>query len=401
MTTREREWTSPEDVAAQVARRWGDGRILSAVVSGEALFPLRLPFRAPRAPDLGARFEEVKRWLRTLDHGSKTHRGFGYELGWTEVANRVVGRNRVPCSVTIPSEADALQLIRRTKDAERFRSLVDETLTAFPELRPWVAKKSMLVLEHGQGWPRVLAVLRWFRAHPRPGIYLRQLDIPDVDTKFIETHRGLLSQLLDLVLPASAIDVERTGASAFEARYGLRSRPALLRVRILDPNLRLHGVSDLTVPVSELGELRIGARRVFVTENEINGLAFPEAPSAVVIFGLGYGLERLAMVPWLHDAKIFYWGDIDTHGFAILAKLRAHFPQAVSLLMDRETLMAHRSLWVQEQEPNDGELSALTAPEMAVYDDLRRNRLGDRVRLEQERIGFRWLQHALSALRDG
>lgn len=392
------EWTSPEDVTAQVARRWEDGRILSAVLSGEALFPLRLPLRAPRPTDLGARFEEVRRWLRTLDEGSKPHRGYGYELGWTEVANRVVGRNRVPCSVTIPSETDALQLIRRTKDAERFRSLVDETLVDFPELRPWAEKRPMLVLEHGPDWPKVLAVLRWFRVHPRPGIYLRQLDIRGVDTKFIETHRGLLSQLLDLVLPASTIDAKRTGASAFDARYGLRSRPPLLRMRILDPALRLQGLSDLTVPVRELGELKLGARRVFVTENEINGLAFPDAESAVVIFGLGYGLDRLAMLPWLHDADLFYWGDIDTHGFAILAKLRAHFPHAVSLLMDRETLMAHRSLWVQEQEPSAGELATLTAPEISLYDDLRRNRLGDRVRLEQERIAYGWLQGALSSL---
>jgi hypothetical protein len=137
-----------------------------------------------------------------------------------------------------------------------------------------------------------------------------------------------------------------------------------------------------------------------VTENEINGLAFPDAASAVVIFGLGYGLDRLAMLPWLHDTGIFYWGDIDTHGFAILAKLRAHFPHAVSLLMDRETLMAHRSLWVQEQDPSSVELSTLTAPEISLYDDLRRNRLGDRVRLEQERIGFGWVQHALSSLVD-
>ncbi|MFY3743297.1 DUF3322 domain-containing protein [Anaeromyxobacter sp. Red801] len=398
MTTGDREWTSPEDVTAQVARRWEDGRILSAVISGEALFPLRLPLRAPRAAELGPRFEEVKHWLRTLDEGSKPHRGYGYELGWTEVANRVVGRNRVPCSITIPSETDALQLIRRTKDADRFRSLVHETLTEFPELRPWVEKRPMVVLEHGSDWPKVLAVLRWFRAHPRPEIYLRQLDIPDVDTKFIETHRGLLSQLLDLVLPASAIDAQRTGASAFEARYGLRSRPALLRMRVLDPALRVQGLSDLTAPVSEFGDLKLGARRVFVTENEINGLAFPDAASAVVIFGLGYGLDRLALVQWLHDVTLFYWGDIDTHGFAILAKLRTHFPQALSLLMDRETLIAHRSLWVQEQEPSGGELATLTASEMSLYDDLRRNRLGDRVRLEQERIGFRWVQQALSAL---
>lgn len=398
MTSGRLTWTTSEDVTAQVARRWDDGRILSAAVTGDALFPLRLPFRSPRPAELATRFDDVKRWVRDLVEGSKAHRGFGYELGWTEVANRVVGRNRLPSSVTIHAETDALQLIRRTREAERFRSLVAATLATFPELRLWTAKRPMTVVEHASDWQRVLAVLHWFKTHPRPGIYLRQLDIPDVDTKFIETHRGLLSQLLDAVLPGSAVDSTCMGASGFEARYGLRSRPALLRFRILDAALRVRGLSDLTVPVSELKELELPARRVFVTENEINGVGFPEVPGGLVIFGLGYGLDRLAALPWLREKQLFYWGDIDTHGFAILAKLRASFPQAVSLLMDRETLMSHQALWVREQEPHDGELAALTDSEKSLFDDLRHDRLGEQVRLEQERIGFGWVQRALGAL---
>ena len=398
MTIERPTWTTPEDVTAQVARRWEDGRILSAGVAGEALFPLRLVLRAPRATELGSRFEEVKRWVRDLDAGSRAHRGFGYELGWTEVSNRVVGRNRIPSSVTILTEPDALQLIRKTREAERFRSLVATTLAAFPELHAWIAKRPMTVVEHATDWQRVLAVLQWFKAHPRPGIYLRQLDIPDVDTKFIESHRGLLSQLLDAVLPGSAIDMTCTGASGFEARYGLRSRPTILRFRVLDAALRVRGLSDMTVPVSELKDVELPARRVFVTENEINGLAFPDVPSGIVIFGLGYGLDRLAALPWLREKRLFYWGDIDTHGFAILAKLRASFPEAVSFLMDRETLVAHQALWVREQEPHEGELAALTDSEKSLFDDLRHDRLGERVRLEQERIGFGWVQRALVAL---
>jgi hypothetical protein len=65
--------------------------------------------------------------------------------------------------------------------------------------------------------------------------------------------------------------------------------------------------------------------------------------------------------------------------------------------MDRETLDAHRALW--GQEPADkrysGEPTRLTRRERALFDDLRLDRLGERVRLEQERIGFRWLQQAL------
>jgi hypothetical protein len=43
-----------------------------------------------------------------------------------------------------------------------------------------------------------------------------------------------------------------------------------------------------------------------------------------------------------------YWGGIDTHGFAILDRLRASIPGAALLLMDENTLQAHRHVWGQE-----------------------------------------------------
>lgn len=65
--------------------------------------------------------------------------------------------------------------------------------------------------------------------------------------------------------------------------------------------------------------------------------------------------------------------------------------------MDRRTLEAHRALW--GQEPADrryaGDVSRLTADERALFEDLRLDRLGPRVRLEQERIGFGWFEAAL------
>jgi hypothetical protein len=117
-----------------------------------------------------------------------------------------------------------------------------------------------------------------------------------------------------------------------------------------------------------------------------------------VIFGLGYGLDRLSEIEWLAERPMHYWGDIDTHGFAMLDRVRAIFPAAQSLLMDRSTLEGNSHLWVGESSPYVGELSRLRAAEQALYDDLRYNRLGERVRLEQERIGFRWVEQAIKAI---
>ena len=144
--------------------------------------------------------------------------------------------------------------------------------------------------------------------------------------------------------------------------------------------------------------LDLPVSRVFITENEVNFLAFPPVPHSMVIFGAGYGFEVLAGARWLQQREIYYWGDIDTHGFAILDQLRAQLPHVKSLLMDKATLLAHASQWGDEPQPLLRDLPRLTVEEHALFDELRDNRLRVGVRLEQERIGFGWLQQALTEL---
>jgi hypothetical protein len=116
------------------------------------------------------------------------------------------------------------------------------------------------------------------------------------------------------------------------------------------------------------------------------------------VLGLGHAVSLIAAARWLADRDVHYWGDLDTHGFAMLDRLRASLPRARSLLMDRATLLAHRPLWTTEEAPHIALLGHLTPDEAELYADLRYDRLGRAVRLEQERISFRWLRSALDAL---
>jgi hypothetical protein len=391
-------WTTPDDVRAQLQRLWERGRVLAARLGGEPLFPLSVRLSRPEVRELSERFAEARAWIRALEEGSKSALGAGYEVVYAEVNHRQLGLNRVPRALVVPTEQDALALLGKRRQVEVFDRLVQATREAHPELLPWIARRPLDLLEHGEDWASLLNAVAWFRAHPRSGSYARQIDVAGVHTKLLEGHRRLLAELLDLVLPAEAIDADAVGAQAFERRYGLRSKPALLRFRVLDPGLRIQGMADLSTPVAEFAALELPVRRVFVTENEINGLAFPAAQHSIVLFGLGYGLERLGAIPWLRDKAVFYWGDLDTHGFAILDKLRGLLPHARSFLMDRATLLGHRALWGEELEPHDKPLVRLTADEASVYDDLRFDRLGKRVRLEQERIGMGHVAQTVAGL---
>jgi hypothetical protein len=384
------------DLKTQVLKLWDRGLLLAPMAGGEPLFPRRLTLRAPGSRELSERFPEVRDWIARLSAAAGP-----YRIEWRSVNHRVVGTNEIPAAVWVDRLSDALGFIGKRRAAEQFAALVELATSRQPELLPWLAKRPLRTLELAGDWPRLLEIVAWLLKHPRPLVYLRQIDLPGVHTKLIERHRGVLAEMLDLVLPEDSVDPTHTGVSGFCRRYGFLDKPQRVRFRLLDPDIRLLPVQadqDVTLTQAAFAALDLPVTRVFITENEINFLAFPGVSGAMVLFGAGYGFDSLATAHWLHGKEIYYWGDIDTHGFAILNQLRGVLPHAVSFLMNRQTLLAHRSLWGVEARPETADLSRLNHGESELYDQLRRNHWGDRVRLEQERVGFDYLSEALRGL---
>jgi hypothetical protein len=196
-----------------------------------------------------------------------------------------------------------------------------------------------------------------------------------------------------VVLPAEGLDLDGN----FYLRHGIRTKPDLVQLRVLDPDLSVRGLDHFAAPIEGLSRLDLQPRRVVITENEINGMTLPCMKGTVVIFGRGYAVENLSSIPWMAAAEIRYWGDLDTHGFAILDRLRLRLPQARSFLMDEETFLGHRDAWGAEADPSTATLTRLTEPELRLYQDLKVHRWGHRLRLEQERVRYHlveeWARH--------
>lgn len=382
---------TPQQIRQKALKPWQSGRILRAYLRGEDIFPLDIPFRKPSAKETVERYAELRPWVAQLRAESKEQRGFGYVLELATINHRQLGQQLLPARIRFNSRADLLCTLGKQSEFERFCALVTETLEVQPQLKEWLAQNPLKVLKYQTVWVQLLNVCHYFCQHPRPDCYLRELEIPGVDSKFIEQHKPILRDLLDLLLPAETICAEVTSlaGSGFERRFGLRYDQPLIRLRILDSALvSLWGANDLSLPLSQFRRLAPNCTRIFITENKINGLSFPQVSGAWVIFGLGYGIQALKEIDWLRQLPIDYWGDIDTHGFAILSQLRGYLPQIRSLLMDRETLLVGQKLWVKEEDGKRclAELPNLDQEEQALYQELRSNQLGENVRLEQERI---------------
>ena len=391
-------WTTVAEVKAQVQRLWERGELLRNLLNGEASFPVRLGLTLPSSTELAQDFGAARLWIEQL----RAMRQIRIE--WRTLNHRVQGAQQVPQSIWLDDLNHALALIGKGAEAAQFGELLELTQSRQPTLIAWMEKRPLQALELADKWAELLSVIDWIVQHPRAGIYLRQVDISGVHSKFIEAHRQVLAQWLDFVLPAAAIHSNLTGANQFCARYGFLDKPARVRFRVLDDAMGiLPGIAypDITLDADSFAALNSCVERAFITENETNFLAFPLVKKSIVIFGSGYGWDALANIAWLDRCKIFYWGDIDTHGFAILNQLRNRYAHVESFLMDKAILMAHEALWGTEGNQSLHDLTNLTMSENALFNELRDNRLGKNLRLEQEMIGFEMVRSAVEKLSDG
>lgn len=379
-------WTRPAAVRAWLGRKWRSGALLTAFAEGRAWEPLSVPLRGPAAGEIAGRLGEVQEWAAEW---ARAGRG-PLRVEYKKVGGRQVGANLVPSRAWIDGYDQAWDLLGVRAEVSRFSTLAQATAASCPRLSPWLIRRPMQLLTLADRWDKLLATAQWIDERQSPGMYLRQVDVPGVDTKFIEQHRGVLAELLDLQLAPDRIDA---AAADFAGRYRFRRKPGYVRFR----SHGLSGFTELSVRADEFGTPPPEAKRAYVIENEITYLAFPCPDDAMAIFGGGYAVDVLAPLSWLTDLDLVYWGDIDTHGFAILNRLRRRFGQARSMLMDRATLLAHRDQWVTEPRPVAAPLDCLDPGEAELYRDLLDGAFGPSVRLEQERISFAAIGHALAS----
>ncbi|MEO6715264.1 MAG: Wadjet anti-phage system protein JetD domain-containing protein [Mycobacteriales bacterium] len=328
-------------------------------------------------------------WIRKVEAGSRL--GAAYRLDYRTVGGRAFGVNQLPDRACVDTYDQLWTLLGTHREVAAFSALVDQTRSLSPGLVPWAIANPHAALAVADTWPRIVAASEWIAENRGRGTYLRQIDVPGVDTKLIEANRGVLGKLVALLVDANSVVDPAQPTSSLELRYGFARKPEYVRLRSLGSSRLPGGLTELAARVDELSLLEVAAGRVFIVENEVTYLAFPPAADAVVIFGQGYDLTRLARLGWLGSREVHYWGDLDTHGFVMLSRLRSVVPHVSSFLMDTRTLLAHESLWGSEQTPVNTLLTGLTPEESDLYRALVENTYGHRVRLEQERINYAWL----------
>ncbi len=350
-------------------------QFLKAVLLGEQFFPNVL--RSDK--NLSDNFSDMSKELSALISGSKDRKGFGYLVQSRPVKTRNHGTQDIPESIVFEDQGNYLQFIGKEKEFDLFIEKSDLIKRTVPQLTPWMERNPINVISNLHQWEDLLKVCTWFLNHFEPDkFYIRELPIA-IHTKFIEVNKVVLRSLLDELIP----DKLNSNESEFEKRFHLKYVQPEIRFRFLKP-LEAHVTpyNDLSVPLNEFINHPITCKRIFIIENKMNFLTFPEVLNGIAIWGKGFALESLKHATWLNNKEIYYWSDLDVQGFQMLSRLKSYFIQTKPFLMGGDLLEIFGEFVVLGTQDKIELLGNLTESETMLFNSIKSQNL----RLEQERI---------------
>ncbi|GAB3165094.1 hypothetical protein GCM10027059_22270 [Myceligenerans halotolerans] len=318
--------------------------------------------------------------------------GPGAEVVSTRVSVEGVAED-APAELRVTGVDAALAVIRRLGaaapevDVERAREIARALHRARARLTP--SNLRAVVRLADPDVEVLLTVADWLAGHQDLSAWtLRQLPIPQAHSKWIETHGGLLRDVVGRDVGAE-----------------VRPRLAVVHLTYVDPAYRSGGGRRHDAwTTGDVHDLAYVPRRVLVVENRDCRLWFPDADGTVVVEGGGKAAASLlAGIPWIRSAHdVVYWGDIDADGFAILDRFRSAMarpddggqpgPPVRSILMDAAALGRYEHLGVDRDasgrviKPSSARLPHLTEAETAAYHAVATAGETSVRRIEQERI---------------
>lgn len=384
---------TPADIVATLSKRykeewrgWALVQVGHPAAETEAVkWPYTVTLGQPSRKQLDDELEAVGEWADTWKPDLVPD---SIEVEWVGRPSRY-GPQRLPRRAILPSP----RIVARTVGAESawVRAIAQALLLVehFPEAEPKAALRELSLLNDRDVQLAVRAA-RVIRAHPDSGLYPRQLAIPGLDTKWVETHQGVLRSLTSDV----------TGPD-----FGLRKVPTTADILLADPAARTRRrlPRSLSVSRDELADFDHGVpvseTVVLVVENRQCAIDLPDFHGLIVLHGLGNSApELLATTPWVRGApRVLYWGDMDAAGFSMLQRMRELGITARSLLMDPatfESMLEHATVGKNQVS---GRTDLLTGTEKDVVAGILDGRWGGARQVEQEKIPTRVAVAALLA----
>lgn len=369
-------------------KEWERWDRLRGLLLQERSLPLRISLKAPTGRQALDDFAHFQSFISQWQSWSPAS-----QVKWEQKNYQKLGTYQVPVAVEIPSvkalfEVLGTGVVARSKHWEwivsqflpvdkRLSSVVIKNLPnleQLPEIDIQAMANLLPQLQPGMG----------------KGLYLRAIPVKGIDTKFIETHCGLVSELL------SVIHNDEMIKNRLAEWLGCTEKPkGWLIVKPLCQTTRaqLLDLSELKLSTAALRQTTLPGTHILVVENEESGYSLPELPNTIAIIGGGKNVAWMNG-KWLASKSVGYWGDIDTWGLSILSDVRRYLPDVVALMMDIRTVTQFSGRMSVEHTPCLSLPENLTPEEILLFNGLKSGDF-ENTRLEQERLSQDFIEKRL------
>ncbi len=378
---------SPDELAQHLLRQWQNNTLRAQRLLTPEPWPLRLAIGKPTATQVLQQSASVQQHIQSwrqvtvgqviFEHKNYRRLAEAVELPsywqinspseWMQACQNAAVRYEFAVLSELISASDSCmhELLVRERNLWRHKPLNEllDTLKLAGKLSPGCAQGQPLRLLSGYG----------------------------VDTKFVERHETLLRRLLDTRFADAASE-----QGLLNFLDALDEKDHWLLVRSLSEGLLPS--QRLRITSAELAQTALPATRILLIENERCEHLLPPLRDCIAVLGAGFDLAWLAGQA-LEGKQLYYWGDLDTWGLAMLARARQLRPNLQALMMTQEVFTDYADFAVSEpQRAGDFDQSYLAADEQALLLDLQQRKKG---RLEQEFIPIQRVQIEITSLISG
>ncbi len=392
---------SPEEIKTKAARKYKDFlRYEIDILFGEpkeSFFPITI-----RADTGNVNDDLLQRQkdLQSLIAKSKNKTGSGYALELETIQSRKNGEQTSISRILFETKDDFLSCINENKTYKRFLNALElikeNKLFSNDKLCEWSKLHLNDLLsepENSHYWSDICHCAEWLNKNQDSKLYIREIPLP-VHTKFIEQNSKLIQSLTE----------KSESTFSFEESFGLKTKPCSVRFRSLSEKVSLPfsttNLSECQIPIKDFENLDKDfsnqIKNIFIVENEMVYLTFPKISDSICIWGHGYTVNSLNNVEWFNSKKIYYFGDLDEHGFDILSSYRRFYPNIQSFCMEKSDWNKHLQYAVVGKKLESSRIPEnLIAEENEVFQIIRNSTQN---RIEQERISVSYIQEKLNLL---
>jgi hypothetical protein len=354
---------------------------LKSIINNDTYFPLEIKGNKKISTQEYSKAFEA---FTFFYNNSKEKKGYGYSFEYEKTKKIKIKK------IFFETEEDYIKFIEKESQTNSFKkniATLRSTLNITDEIL--ISNVSKIAKWDEKFCTNIARISSFIINNPQSNLYQRELPIA-VPTKFLEKNITIITSFISNFIPLKNVDNKYQ-------KLGLLDKSFLIKIRstnnfkVFDSQNNLSCTSEtITLTPKEFEKFNHSSKTIFIVENETTFYNFPIRKNELCLYSGGFSILSFKNNNYLRENSLFYFGDLDEHGFAIFSMFKDVYPNAKSIFMDMKTLMEFKKYRAEGKEYK-GTLQNLNNEEETCFKYLKETNS----RLEQEKIPASYIKKEL------